>query len=79
MAVHEGGFLSLFTRQSGRQRVLPSQDSDSSASMYYTECKPKREKKKKTEKEGLGTRLLHSLAAVMPNLSTVLPKGTQYR
>ena len=27
MAVHEGAFMSLFTKQSGGQRVVPSQDS----------------------------------------------------
>ena len=28
MVVHEGAFMSLFTRQSGGQRVVPSQDSE---------------------------------------------------
>ena len=28
MAVHEGAFMSLFMRHLGRQRVLPSQDSE---------------------------------------------------
>ena len=34
MAVHEGAFMSLFTRQSGGQRVLPSQDSEDTQQQF---------------------------------------------
>ena len=34
MAAHEGAFMSLFTRQSGGQRVLPSQDSEDTQQQF---------------------------------------------
>ena len=34
MAVHEGVFMLLFTRQLGGQRVLPSQDSEGSQQQF---------------------------------------------
>ena len=34
MAAHEGTFMSLFTRQSGGQRVLPSQDSENTQQQF---------------------------------------------
>ena len=34
MAAHEGAFMSLFTRQSGGQRVLPSQDSEDAQQQF---------------------------------------------
>ena len=33
-AAHEGAFMSLFTRQSGRQRVLPSQGSEDTQQQF---------------------------------------------
>ena len=34
MAAHEGAFMSLFTRQSGGQRVVPSQDSEDTQQQF---------------------------------------------
>ena len=34
MAVHKGNFMSLFTRQSGGQRVLPSQDNEDTQQQF---------------------------------------------
>ena len=34
MAAHEGAFMSLFTRQLGEQRVLPSQDSEDTQQQF---------------------------------------------
>ena len=34
MAVHEGTFMSLFARQSGGQRILPSQDSEDTQQQF---------------------------------------------
>ena len=34
MAAHEGAFMSLFMRQSGGQRVLPSQDSEDTQQQF---------------------------------------------
>ena len=39
MAAHEGDFLSLFTRQSGGQRVLPSQDSEDTQ-QHFSRVRP---------------------------------------
>ena len=33
-AAHEGAFMSLFTRQSGGQRVVPSQDSEDTQQQF---------------------------------------------
>ena len=52
MAAHEGGFLSLFTRQSGGQRVSPSQDIEDTQQFHFVFGLNLQTEKQKT---GLGT------------------------